>query len=84
MNLLFSKKTYFIIGFLATIVGTIVFENLLLGIATGFIIGVAKEIKDKMLYEFFDLKDMLVTWLGSLSAIVIMYLCIVLTFINFG
>jgi len=84
LNVSFSKKTYFIIGFLVTIIGTMIFQNLLLGIAIGFVIGAIKVIKDKMLYNFFDIKIMLTTLLGSLFAIVIMYLCIVSTLINFG
>lgn len=84
MNFLFSKKTYLIIGLLITTIITIIFHNLTFGIAAGFIVGIVKIIKDKILYGCFDWKNMLAIWLGSVLAIVIMYLCIVSTLINFG
>lgn len=58
-----DKKLHLLAGLgIAIIFG---WQNPLIGLAAGFIAGVAKEVYDYFDYGLFDKKDMLFTWLGA-------------------
>ena len=59
-----DKKLHLLAGLgIAIIFG---WQNPMIGLAAGFVAGVAKEVYDYLDYGLYDKQDMLYTWAGSL------------------
>lgn len=67
-----DKKLHLLAGLaIAIIFG---WQNPLIGLAAGFVAGVAKEVYDYLDYGLLDKKDMFATWAGSLLGAGLCYL----------
>ena len=67
-----DKKLHLLAGLgIAIIFG---WQNPLIGLAAGFVAGVAKEVYDYLDYGLYDKQDMFYTWAGSLLGAELCYL----------
>lgn len=77
----YDKKLHFAAGFIVTVVVGIslfwfaVNSFVMIGIGTGFLAGIAKEIYDEYDYGGFDWKDMIATWIGALVGGIMLAIC---------
>lgn len=80
-NIPYDKKLHFLAGFIiAVAIGLIAYfvnfgNFIILGIAVSFASGIGKEIRDEYVYGGFDLKDMVVTWIGALVGGLMLSIC---------
>ena len=73
----YDKKLHFLAGAIIALIAIVVTSNFRIGLAAGFIAGVAKEIYDQITYGGFDIEDMIATWLGCLCAVGILFINLV-------
>lgn len=76
----YDKKLHFFAGLCISVAAMLLYfyyygtVNVLPGIGCGMVAGVAKEVKDEIMYGVFDKYDMFATWAGSLLGAGLIYI----------